>query len=138
MCLYVDLCRRKDGRRWVISGLLLGEGEFEPRGFFPKVFERAVAVMVDPDTAQGILHEEDGYAYQFAADNAHLKMEPPVVEDERSDDALCDVVGHAHAAIGDEQGEDAGEFRGAIITEKYAADQYQHETKLIERRYDGT
>ena len=107
----VPLCGFMSEERWETLGyigLTSWRRGIRATWLFSKGIRAAVAVMVDPDTAQGILHEEDGYAYQFAADNAHLKMEPPVVEDERSDDALCDVVGHAHAAIGDEQGRGRG------------------------------
>ena len=57
----------------------------------------------DPDAAESILNQEDGYAQQEACADAHVCMEAPVVEYGRADDALCHIVCHAHFAVGYEQ-----------------------------------
>lgn len=71
----------------------------DPGSFFPEVFEGAVAVRAEPPATCCPLYDEYRNADEDASCDAHLKVKAPVIVEEGADDALSDVVGHAHAPV---------------------------------------
>lgn len=74
----------------------------DPSEALPCIFEWSVGVACHPPSAEEVLGAEQSYAEQETGGDAEMSVhaEPPVVVDEGADDALGDVVGHAHAAVG--------------------------------------
>lgn len=69
-----------------------------------------------------------------------------MVEKGGTDDALCDIIGHAHPAVRTQSVKEMSESFCAVIAVKDAADKDEHERYLIQRckdefqrcKYSGT
>ena len=92
--------------------------------------------MPDPDAAERVLHGEDADAEEEADGGSCDDVQTPVIEKKRSYDALGDVVGHTHAAVGDKERQPAAEACGAVISEDDSGHEHDHESELVERRQD--
>ena len=104
----------------------------DPSGAFPDVFERSVAVAACPETAEDVLYDEDGDADEEAAGDAESGVESPVIIYGRADDALGDIVGHAHFAVRNQGRQQPAESLCAVIAEDNPRGQHQHETEVGE------
>ena len=105
-------------------------GNFNPCGPFPHPFQWPVGVMRRPEPAKRVLGEEDGDAYGQTTGDAHLQVQPPVVVDCRPDYTLGYVVGHAEAAVRDQERQSAAEPDSAVVAEEDAACEYEHEAEV--------
>ena len=74
---------------------------FQPSRPFPQVLQRPMSMPLHPPAAENKLDEEEKHTYQEAGSNAQLRVhgKSPIIENQRADDALGDIVGETHLTI---------------------------------------
>ena len=95
-----------------------------------------MGVVFHPPGAEGKLQAEYGEANEDAGGNPQVivQRESPIVEQHGSYDALSDIIGETHPAVGDDTAHEALQA-GAVVSHQDARHQHEHEGKLMERRY---
>ena len=83
----------------VVYGILL-----QPSSTLPRIFQWSVRMVAHPPAAKGELQQEEDHTEEETGGDAPVIVqgEAPVVKDQRTDQALRDVVGETHLAIGRE------------------------------------
>lgn len=89
-----------------------------------------MCVALHPPSAHQYLYEKDGDEKQCAGCIAEVEMKSPVIEYERAYDALADIVGEAHAAVGHDETHGAAEACG-VEGEEEGCDDDEHEAAFV-------
>lgn len=74
---------------------------FQPGRPFPQVLQRSMSMPLHPPATESKLDEEKKHTHQEAGSNTQLRVhgKPPIIENQRADDALGNIVGETHLAI---------------------------------------
>ena len=103
-----------------------------PREPLPDGLQGAVAVVVHPPSAEAGLGDEDADAGGHTRRVAELQMQAPVIEERGTDDALRDIVGETHTAVGHDELHGPVEW-GGVEGEEQRGDDDCHEAELVQR-----
>ena len=89
-----------------------------------------MCVALHPPSAHQYLYEKYDDEEQRTGCIAEVEMESPVIEYERAYNALADIVGEAHAAVGHDEPHGAAEAC-SVEGEKERSDDDEHEAALV-------
>lgn len=87
-------------------------------------------MILHPPSAEADLDDENTESEEFTPCITEFEIESPMVEEERSDDALCYIVGETHSAVRHDEFHRLAEFC-AIECEEKTCHNHEHEACLV-------
>lgn len=103
----------------VVYGILL-----QPSSTLPRIFQRSVRMVAHPPAAKGELQQEENHTEEETGSDASVIVqgETSVVKDQRTDQALRDVVGETHLAVGREAHQSVVQALVVVLNEEAEAE----------------
>lgn len=109
--------------------------QFYPSRLLPKPLHRSVFVVTHPPSAESELEDEESHTHQETGGDAQLKLQAPIIVEQRTYHALRDVARQTHFAIGSHLHHQPLQI-GAVESHEHTRYEYEHERQVGERRYD--